>query len=181
MSGPPGRSLRPLRLGLLVVVLIVACRTESPSSVTSDPSSERASTSATDSLPDGINAELYKRGQVIFEKTCNRCHPQNLIEYVMERHHTDRFPGSCQSCHPQSPPPLKAPHVQGIAGFYRESFHDSSAAIDAMAQFMAEPDSGTARLDSADLEQWGVMPPLELSESERRAVAYWLWKQYEPN
>lgn len=162
-------------VGLLILGLGVACQSESPSS------SDSAGAPATDTLPASVNAELYQQGQAIFERTCKRCHPRNLMEYIVERHHTEKFERSCQTCHPRNPPPLKAPHVQEIAAFYRASFHDSSTALAAMAQFMADPDSGASALDSTDLAQWGLMPPPPLSDSARRAVAYWLWEQYTPN
>lgn len=163
-------------VGLLILGLGVACQSESTSS-----SSDSDRVPATDTLPANVDAELYQRGQAIFERTCKTCHPRNLMAYIVERHHTEKFERSCQTCHPRNPPPLEAPHVQEIAAFYRESFHDSSTAIDAMAQFMAEPDSGASKLDSTDLARWGLMPPPSLSDSARRAVAYWLWEQYTPN
>jgi len=87
----------------------------------------------------------------------------------------------CMVCHPLAPPPKAAPPVKGVARHYREAFQSRREAVDHMVDFMKKPDESKAICHKEAIRRFGLMPPMNLSDSDLRAVSGWIWDQFDPS
>jgi mono/diheme cytochrome c family protein len=83
---------------------------------------------------------------------------------------------SCSECHTIQPPPLTAPPLADISRRYRELFADREDALRYLIDYTSAPDLANARLDQRHLDEWGLMPSVNLPENDLHAVARWVWE-----
>lgn len=81
----------------------------------------------------------------------------------------------CAECHAIDDPPVTAPLFREIATSYAAAFTESTEAIEHLVRYTRNPDLGESRLEKAQIDEWGVMPPIDLEPDELRAVAYFIW------
>jgi cytochrome c len=87
----------------------------------------------------------------------------------------------CFACHTITPPPRNAPPIVGLAAHLHERFPKRDDAVAHIVDYVRAPSAGKSVLPPQAIQRWGmVMPPLALPEAELRAVAVWLWEQYDP-
>lgn len=86
---------------------------------------------------------------------------------------------NCSVCHSMKPPPKMAPPIVGMSAHYHDAFTDKKAAVDHMVKFMQAPDSANSKLEPQAIARFGMMPAMQLSEKELRAVSEWLWDQFD--
>ena len=87
----------------------------------------------------------------------------------------------CFACHTITPPPRNAPPIVGLAAHLRERFRTRDDAVAHIVDYVRAPSAEKSVLPPQAIQRWGVvMPPLALPEAELRAVASWLWQQYDP-
>lgn len=83
---------------------------------------------------------------------------------------------SCSECHTIQPPPLTAPPLADIARRYHELFTDREDALQHLIAYTRSPDLANAKLEQRHLDEWGVMPGVNLPENDLHAVARWVWE-----
>lgn len=88
---------------------------------------------------------------------------------------------SCSVCHSLRPPPVQGPPIVGLAMHYHQAFDDPEAAVEHMVAFVQSPTAGQSRVEPQAIERWGLMPAIQLSQGELRAVARWIWAQQDPD
>jgi mono/diheme cytochrome c family protein len=86
----------------------------------------------------------------------------------------------CFACHTMTPPPRNAPPIVGLAAHLRARFANRDDAVAHIVDYVRAPSAAKSVLPPQAIQRWGVMPPLALPEAELRAVASWLWQQYDP-
>lgn len=103
-------------------------------------------------LPDLSPAEvaLLQRGETLLQNNCNNCHPAKAQALQM------------------------GPLAEEVQARYREKYPDIADFIPAMHRFLQQPDPAYALMPKA-IEQYGLMPKLEYSESDIAAVATYLY------
>lgn len=87
------------------------------------------------------------------------------------------FDKSCTACHSLMPPPKSAPPIAPIAMRYRQVFASKSQGVSHMVAFMKAPSKKAMVGDPQALARFGLMPPMQLSDAELKAVAEWVWDQ----
>jgi len=50
-----------------------------------------------------------------------------------------------------------------------------------MVAFMKSPSKAASKVDPDAISRFGLMPQMTLSDAELKAVAGWVWDQYNPN
>jgi mono/diheme cytochrome c family protein len=87
----------------------------------------------------------------------------------------------CFACHTMTPPPRNAPPIVGLAAHLHARFANRDDAVAHIVDYIRAPSAAKSVLPPQAIQRWGmVMPPLALPEAELRAVASWLWQQYDP-
>jgi mono/diheme cytochrome c family protein len=87
----------------------------------------------------------------------------------------------CFACHTFTPPPRNAPPIVGLAAHLHERFRKRDDAVAHIVDYVRAPSAEKSVLPPQAIQRWGVvMPPLALPEADLRAVAAWLWEQYDP-
>jgi cytochrome c len=89
------------------------------------------------------------------------------------------FDRNCSVCHAMNPPPKSAPPIIPLVSRYRLKFKTKEDGIKYMAAFLKAPNAQHA-VEPQAITRFGLMPPIALSDSELRAVAGWVWDQYNP-
>lgn len=89
------------------------------------------------------------------------------------------FDRNCSVCHAMNPPPKSAPPIVPLVSRYRMKFNTKQDGIKHMAAFLKAPNAQDA-VEPQAITRFGLMPPIALSDSELRAVAGWVWDQYNP-
>ena len=87
------------------------------------------------------------------------------------------FDRNCSVCHAINPPPKSAPPIVGVVSRYRMKFKTKKDGVNHMAAFLKLPNEQDA-VEPQAITRFGLMPPSPLSEPELRAVAGWVWDQY---
>lgn len=87
---------------------------------------------------------------------------------------------TCAACHTLAPPPKTAPPIVGLAAHLRERFATREQAVAHIVAYVPAPSPSMSVLPPMAVQRFGLMPPLPLPEAELRAVASWLWQQYDP-
>lgn len=91
------------------------------------------------------------------------------------------FERNCSVCHSVNPPPKSAPPIVPIASAYHRQFPSKAAGVSHMAAFMKTPSKASSKVDPEAITRFGLMPPMALGDAELKAVAAWVWDQYNPN
>lgn len=91
------------------------------------------------------------------------------------------FERNCSVCHSINPPPKSAPPIVPIASSYHRQFSSKTAGINHMVAFMKSPSKAASKVDPDAISRFGLMPQMTLSDAELKAVAGWVWDQYNPN
>lgn len=91
------------------------------------------------------------------------------------------FERNCSVCHSVNPPPKSAPPIVPIASRYHQQFPSRTAAVTHMAAFMKAPSKAASRVGQEAITRFGLMPPMALGDTELKAVAEWVWEQYNPD
>jgi len=86
---------------------------------------------------------------------------------------------SCSVCHTLRPPPALAPPVVGLVDHYRDRFEDPDSAMAHIVDFVRDPAKEKSALPPEVWDRWELMPPMPLPEEDLRAVARWMWAQYD--
>jgi|UniRef100_Q3AS46 cytochrome c len=89
------------------------------------------------------------------------------------------FERSCAACHSVMPPPKAAPPIMPLAFHYQSTFKSKEEGVKHMAAFLKNPDKAKA-IDQQAIQRFGIMPAQALSDEELKAVAEWVWDQYNP-
>lgn len=89
------------------------------------------------------------------------------------------FERNCSVCHTVSPPPKSAPPIAPLASRYHLKFKTKAEGVNHMVAFLKSPNTKNA-VELQAITRFGLMPPSPLSEPELRAVAGWVWEQYNP-
>ena len=90
------------------------------------------------------------------------------------------FEKNCSVCHSVNPPPKSAPPIVPIASRYHQQFPSRAAVVNHMAAFLKSPSKAASRVDPEAITRFGLMSPMALGDAERKAVAEWVWDQYNP-
>jgi hypothetical protein len=85
------------------------------------------------------------------------------------------FDATCSACHTVEPPPRTAPPMSHITRHYLAASADTAAAVQRVAQWLSAPSAAASVLPAHAIEEWGLMPPLQLSSRERHAVAAYVF------
>ena len=90
------------------------------------------------------------------------------------------FDKNCSVCHSIMPPPKTAPPITPLASRYHQRFTTKKDGVNHLAAYLKAPDKNKA-IEPQAITRFGMMPALNLPDSELRAVAEWVWDQYNPN
>ncbi len=90
------------------------------------------------------------------------------------------FNKNCSVCHSVAPPPKSAPPIMPIANRYHLKFKTKKEGVNHLVAYLKSPNKNDA-VDPQAVTRFGLMPALNLSDSELIAVAGWVWNQYNPN
>ncbi|MBN1278668.1 MAG: cytochrome c [Chlorobium sp.] len=91
------------------------------------------------------------------------------------------FEKNCSICHSITLPPKSAPPIVPVASIYHRQFTTKTAGVNHMVTFMKSPSKSASKVDPEAISRFGLMPAMELGDAELKAVAGWVWDQYNPN
>ncbi len=89
------------------------------------------------------------------------------------------FDRNCTVCHAMNPPPKLAPPIIGVISQYHNRFQTKEDGVNHLVAYLKLPRKQNA-VEPQAITRFGLMPPSPLSEPELRAVAAWVWDQYDP-
>ncbi len=89
------------------------------------------------------------------------------------------FQRNCTVCHAMNPPPKSAPPIVGVISRYHAKFQTKEEGVNHLVAYLKLPKRQNA-VEQQAITRFGLMPPSPLSEPELRAVAGWIWDQYDP-
>lgn len=89
------------------------------------------------------------------------------------------FIRNCSVCHSVNPPPKSAPPIVPLASHYHLRFQTKAEGVNHLVGYLQSPDKRNA-IDSRAIARFGLMPASPLSAVELKAVAEWVWDQYNP-
>jgi cytochrome c len=89
------------------------------------------------------------------------------------------FDRNCSVCHSMNPPPKSAPPIIGVISRYHVKFQTKKDGVNHLVAYLKGPDTKNA-VEPQAIFRFGLMPKSPLSETELRAVAGWVWDQYNP-
>jgi mono/diheme cytochrome c family protein len=81
----------------------------------------------------------------------------------------------CAACHTLTPPYEKAPPMVNISRHYREAFTSEAEGVEAIVQWVLNPDAARSKMPAHAIERFGVMPAFPLPEAQLRDVAKYVW------
>jgi cytochrome c551/c552 len=87
---------------------------------------------------------------------------------------------NCSVCHSVAPPPKTAPPIMPLASHYHQKFKTKTEGVSHLVAYLKSPNKDKA-VDPQAITRFGLMPALTLPDAELRAVAEWVWDQYNPN
>jgi len=87
------------------------------------------------------------------------------------------FERNCSVCHSVLPPPKSAPPITPIGYRYRQQFPSKEQGVARMVSFMKSPTKEKVLADPQAVTRFGLMPAMQLSDAELKAVAEWVWEQ----
>ncbi len=89
------------------------------------------------------------------------------------------FDRNCTVCHAMNPPPKSAPPIIGVISQYHNKFQMKEDGVNHLVAYLKLPKKQNA-VEPQAITRFGLMPPSPLSSAELRAVAGWVWDQYNP-
>ncbi len=89
------------------------------------------------------------------------------------------FNKNCSVCHSVNPPPKAAPPIVPLASRYHMQFQKKADGVNHLVAYLKSPDKRNA-VDPQAITRFGIMPASPLPVAELRAVAGWVWDQYNP-
>lgn len=89
------------------------------------------------------------------------------------------FNKNCSVCHSVNPPPKSAPPIVPLASRYHMQFQTKADGVNHLVAYLKSPDKRNA-VDPQAIARFGIMPASTLPVAELRAVAGWVWDQYNP-
>jgi mono/diheme cytochrome c family protein len=90
------------------------------------------------------------------------------------------FDSVCSACHTLEAPPKTAPPLGEIARRYRQVFTDREEAIDHLVDYTRSPAPAKSHLTQPAIDDWGVMPGVDIPEADLRAVGRYIWELATP-
>ncbi|MEI6847139.1 MAG: c-type cytochrome [Chlorobiaceae bacterium] len=90
------------------------------------------------------------------------------------------FDKNCSVCHSINPPPKAAPPIIPLSSHYHMKFQTKKEGVSRLAAYLKSPNKDKA-IDPQAIARFGLMPALSLPDPELKAVAEWVWDQYNPN
>jgi cytochrome c len=90
------------------------------------------------------------------------------------------FTRNCSVCHSVAPPPKSAPPIMPIANRYHQKFQTKNEGVQHLVAYLKSPNKDKA-VDPQAIARFGLMPAQTLPDLELRAVAEWVWNQYNSN
>jgi cytochrome c len=114
---------------------------------------------------------LFTAVELMFNSTANAA-PKSLDGQAI-------FTKNCSVCHSINPPPKLAPPIVPIISRYHLKFSTKEDGVAHLAAFLKLPNKQDA-VDQQAITRFGLMPPIALSPAELKAVAAWVWDQYNP-
>ncbi len=90
------------------------------------------------------------------------------------------FDKNCSVCHSVMPPPKSAPPITPLASHYHQKYSTKKDGVNHLAAYLKSPNKDKA-IDPQAITRFGLMPAQALPDAELRAVAEWVWDQYNPN
>jgi len=117
--------------------------------------------------------KLMKKGYEVFKKHCQACH----IEYATP----EKMREIVRIVRQGGKPPIAAPPMNEVSARVKYYFPEEDEFIDFVVDYITEPAREKGLCKPKAFELFGVMPPIgkNLSEEERKAVAYWMYHRYE--
>lgn len=89
------------------------------------------------------------------------------------------FDRNCTVCHTMNPPPKSAPPIIGVISRYHMKFQTKEDGVNHLVAYLKLPAAKNA-VEPQAITRFGLMPPSPLSLAELKAVAEWVWDQYNP-
>ncbi|NTU53657.1 MAG: cytochrome c [Chlorobiaceae bacterium] len=89
------------------------------------------------------------------------------------------FERNCSVCHSVNPPPKSAPPIIPLANRYHQRFQMKEQGVAFMIAYLKKPDKQKS-IDQQAVARFGLMPAIQLPDTELRAVAEWFWNQSNP-
>lgn len=89
------------------------------------------------------------------------------------------FDKNCSVCHVMNPPPKSAPPIIGVISRYHMKFQKKEDGVNHLVAYLKSPAAKNA-VEPQAITRFGLMPVSTLSVAELRAVAGWVWDQYDP-
>lgn len=89
------------------------------------------------------------------------------------------FDKNCSVCHSINPPPKLAPPIIPLASRFHIQFKSKTDGVNHIAAYLKLPNKKNA-IDQQAVARFGLMPAMKLPDKELRAVAGWVWDQYNP-
>jgi cytochrome c len=89
------------------------------------------------------------------------------------------FNRNCSVCHTMKPPPKSAPPIMMVISRYHMKFQTKEDGVNHLVSYLKSPKKQNA-VEQQAITRFGLMPPSTLEEAELRAVAGWVWDQYNP-
>ena len=90
------------------------------------------------------------------------------------------FAKNCSVCHSVMPPPKTAPPITPLASHYHQKYSTKKDGVNHLVAYLKSPNKDKA-IDPQAITRFGLMPAQPLPDAELRAVAEWVWDQYNPN
>ena len=90
------------------------------------------------------------------------------------------FDKNCSVCHSVMPPPKTAPPITPLASHYHQKYSTKKDGVNHLVAYLKSPKKENA-IDPQAITRFGLMPAQPLPDAELRAVAEWVWDQYNPN
>ncbi len=81
----------------------------------------------------------------------------------------------CAACHTINPPYEKAPPMSHVARHYRQAFATEAEGVEAIVQWVRQPDPARSKMPAHAIERFGLMPAFPLPEPQLREVARYVW------
>ncbi len=87
----------------------------------------------------------------------------------------------CAACHTLNPPYDKAPPMTHVARHYRQAFATEAEGVEAIVQWVRNPEVARSKMPAHAIERFGLMPAFPLPEAQLREVARYVWSLGAPD
>jgi cytochrome c len=120
-----------------------------------------------------------KVGHVLLSGITAGCFSMAAVSFAEVPDGAKVFERNCRVCHSINPPPKTAPPVAALANRYHQRFQTKNEGVAHLMAFLKKPDKQKS-IDPQAITQFGLMPPVVLSDAELKAVTEWFWNQSNP-